>query len=350
MAARAPSTSSRSSPLARRLASSRIGQAFLVAAAALGGAALWVNAASRRAEREYPPLGRFLDVDGVRLHYVERGRGRPVVMLHGNMTMIEELDASGLIDLAAERYRVIAFDRPGYGRSSRPRDRVWTPAAQAELLAEALRRLGIERPVVVGHSFGTLVAVELALRHPRDVAALALLSGYFYPTARADVPLLSPPAVPVVGDVMRHTVAPLLGRLAWPGLLRVLFGPAPISPRFDALKALILRSGQIRASASESAILVPAAAAFGEERLASLAAMPVVILAGAEDRFVGTEAQSERLHRALPGSEFRTVPGAGHMVHHTAPREAMAAIDLAARRSAAIAGGAHGHARAAAAA
>lgn len=312
-----------------------LGGALLAGAAVLGGAALWVNAAARRAEREHPPLGRFLDVDGVRLHYVERGRGRPVVMLHGNMTLVEELDASGLVDLAAERYRVIAFDRPGYGRSTRPRDRVWTPAAQADLLHRALRRIGVDEPaVVVGHSFGTLVAVEWALRHRRDVAALALLSGYYYPTARADVPLLSPPAIPVVGDVLRHTVSPLLGRLAWPGLLRVLFGPAPANPRFDALKGLVMRPGPIRAGASESALLVPAAAGL-QGRLAGLGRVPVVIAAGAEDRFVGTEDQSVRLHHELPGSDLRVVPGAGHMVHHTAPGKAMAAIDLAARRAAA---------------
>jgi pimeloyl-ACP methyl ester carboxylesterase len=304
---------------------------LLGAAAALAGAALWVRAQSRRAEAEHPPLGRFLEIDGVRVHYVERGQGRPVVLLHGNMTQIEELAVSGLPDLVAERYHMVAFDRPGYGRSERTRDRVWTPAAQADLLDEAFRRLGLERPVVVGHSFGTIVALELALRHPETVAGLVLLSGYYFPTARVDVPLLSPPAIPVVGDVLRHTVSPLLGRLGWPGLRRLLFGPAPAPAGFDSLKGLLLRPEQIRASASESAVMVPTVAAlqehYGELR------MPVVIAAGADDRFVGTEAQSVRLHETLPGSELRVIPGAGHMVHHTAPHAVMAAVDDAVRRA-----------------
>ncbi len=115
--------------------------ALVATAAALAATALWVNHRARRAEREHPPLGRFLEVDGVRLHYAERGQGQPVVLLHGNGSMIEDLAISGLIDLLAERYRVIAFDRPGYGYSSRPRDRIWTPDAQADLLLEACRQL-----------------------------------------------------------------------------------------------------------------------------------------------------------------------------------------------------------------
>jgi pimeloyl-ACP methyl ester carboxylesterase len=315
----------------------RAGAALAAAAAALAGAALLNAYHARRAEREHPPRGRFLEVDGVRLHYLERegrGDGPPLVLIHGNMTMAEEVEASGLLDLAAERHsRVVAFDRPGYGYSERPRDRVWAAPAQADLLAAAIRRLGLERPVVAGHSFGATVALELALRHPGDLRALVLLSGYYYPTARVDVPLLSPPAIPVVGDVLRHTLSPLLLRLAWPGLMRVLFGPAPTNPRFDALKGLVARPEQIRASASESALLVPTVAAmrprYGELRV------PLVIAAGADDRYIGTEAQSVRLHRELPGSGLRVVPGAGHMLHHAAPGEAMAAIEAASDRAAA---------------
>ena len=304
--------------------------ALLGVAAALGATALWNYVQARRAEREHPPLGHFVEVDGVRLHYVDRGGGRPVVLLHGNMTMIEDWATSGVLDMAAGRYRVIAFDRPGYGHSERTRDRVWTPAAQADLLHEALRKLGVERPIVVGHSFGTIVALELALRHPEDVAGLALVSGYYFPTARADVPVLSPPAIPVVGDVMRHTLSPLLLRLSWPALMRLLFGPAPTNPAFDELQGMIARPETIRASASESALLVPSVVGLAER--AEGLRVPVAIVAGADDRFVGTKEQSRALHHRLPGSDYREVPGAGHMVHHTAPRAVVEAIDLVARR------------------
>jgi pimeloyl-ACP methyl ester carboxylesterase len=89
-----------------------------VVAAAVASALLnrWL---ARKAEGRNPPKGRFITVDGVRLHYVERGSGTPLILLHGNESMIEDFQCSGLIDLAAKKYRVIAFDRPGFGHSER---------------------------------------------------------------------------------------------------------------------------------------------------------------------------------------------------------------------------------------
>ena len=114
--------------------------ALAVGTALLACAAI-VHRQVKKAEAACPPKGRFITVDGVRLHYTERGRpdaAQTVVLLHGNGTMAEEFEISGLADLAAQRYRVIAFDRPGFGHSDRPRDRrgrrssrhdcCWTPS------------------------------------------------------------------------------------------------------------------------------------------------------------------------------------------------------------------------------
>ena len=184
---------------------------LLGSAAALGGAVIYNRWQARDAERQYPPIGRFLDVDGVRLHYIERGQGDPLVLIHGNGTMIQDFTVSGLVDRLADRYRVIVIDRPGYGYSSRPR-RLWTPYAHARLFREALAQLGVEQAVVYGHSWGTLVAMALALEFPSLVRGLVLGSGYYYPTLRADTFLFSPPAIPVIGDAMRYTVSPLVAR------------------------------------------------------------------------------------------------------------------------------------------
>ena len=67
------------------------------------------------------------------------------------------------------------------------------PAQQAELLHTALRQLGVERPVVAGHSWGTLVALALAERHQADVAGLVLLSGYYFWTLRPDALIVAAP-------------------------------------------------------------------------------------------------------------------------------------------------------------
>src|ERR1700716_872799 len=159
---------------------------YAVAAAATVGAlaisAMVNRHLAKNAENENPPAGQFLEVNGVRLHYVERGSGTPLVLLHGNGSMIQDFESSGLIDLAAQDYRVIVFDRPGFGHSDRPRNVVWTPAAQAELINAALHRLGVSHAIVLGHSWGASVAASLALKYPKLVQGLVLASGYYYPT------------------------------------------------------------------------------------------------------------------------------------------------------------------------
>jgi pimeloyl-ACP methyl ester carboxylesterase len=306
----------------------RITLALLALGTAAAGAALFVRAKTRRAERENPPRGQFIHVDGVRLHYVDRGVGQPVVLLHGNGAMAQDFDLSGVLDIAAQRYRVIAFDRPGYGYSTRPRGRLWTPEAQAQVIYEALARLGVERPIVVGHSWGTLVAIALAMLHPAEVKSLVLMSGYYFPTMRLDVPVMSTAAIPILGDFMRYTFSPLLSRMVWPALEKKMFGPAPVPRRFAAFpKWLSLRPSQLRAAAAETALLIPSAAGLSR-RYASLQT-PAIVLAGAADRFVDS-AQSERLHKALPRSELRVVPATGHMFHYLWPRKVVAAIDQAA--------------------
>jgi pimeloyl-ACP methyl ester carboxylesterase len=302
---------------------------LLAFALALAATAMTVRYRARRAERMHPPAGRFVHVDGVRLHYLDRGQGEPVVLLHGSGTMAQDFAISGLFKLAAE-HRVIIFDRPGYGYSSRPRNKVWTPSAQAELLCKALKQLGVERPIVVGHSWGAFVALALALEHPAEVRSLVLLSGYYFPTVRFDVPMLSPPAIPILGDILRYTISPLLGKLFWPVLLRRFFGPAPVPSRFAAFPLrLALRPSQLLAGASENALMIPVANAL-RRRYRELK-LPVVIVAGADDQHVNVERQSARLHRELPGSELRLIPGVGHMIHHLAPEQVMQAIAAAGR-------------------
>jgi pimeloyl-ACP methyl ester carboxylesterase len=309
------------------------------AAAALGTLALVNRAAARRAEREHPPRGAFIEVDGVRLHYTDRGTGQPIVLIHGNAVAGDDWNTSGVADPLPGTYRVIVFDRPGFGHSERPRGRLWTATRQAELLHKALEQLGIERPVVVGHSWGAIVALSLAARHPADTAGLVLLSGYYFWTLRPDVLLVAAGALPVLGDVLRHTVSPWLGRLLMPLQKRAMFSPAPVTARFrrEYSDAMALRPSQIRATSMDGALMIPGA--LGLRRHYDDLRMPVLIMAGSGDKVV-RKRSAERLHAAIPGSVLRIVEGAGHMVHHSAPRQVVEAIRSIAGTSAKVPAGA----------
>jgi len=166
--------------LTRYLPSSQDKRGKLLAAGAiaLAGAAAIVNYRARAAERAHPPRGSFVTTNGVRLHYIERGRGVPVVFLHGNGVTAEDFLVSHILDTAAEHYHAFAFDRPGFGHSERSWMRSWPADAQAALLPEAFSLLGIERPILLGHSWGTMVALALDLDHPETVSGVVLTSGH----------------------------------------------------------------------------------------------------------------------------------------------------------------------------
>lgn len=297
---------------------------------ALGAAALlaasWavVRYKTQQVERANPPRGDFITVDGVKLHYLSKGDGPVVVLLHGNGVTAEDFRNSGLFDQLAATHRVIAFDRPGFGYSERPRTTIWTPAAQAALLARALDQLQVERAVVLAHSWATLVALSMARARPNLVAGLVLAAGYYYPSVRLDV-LTATPAIPIIGDVLRYTVAPLVGRMMWPALVRRVFAPAAVPDSFRLLPPwMSLRPGQLRAEAAETAMMIPSAAVL-QKHYADLS-MPVEIVAGRDDAIASAQHNSVRLEQDIGQAELTMLPGAGHMIQHLSQQSLLQAV------------------------
>jgi pimeloyl-ACP methyl ester carboxylesterase len=307
---------------------------FLIVVGVLILLALGNCAFSVVAERRNPPIGTFTECEGVRLHYLDRGDPTApcVVLFHGNGSMIQDFTISGLVDLLARRNRVLCFDRPGFGYSQRPRLRIWTATAQAALFVKALNQLGVRNPVVLGHSWGALVAIAFALRNDYPIRGLVLASGYYFPTWRWDVWMMSGPAIPVFGDLIRYTIGPILSWAILPMAFRKLFAPRSVprdfKTRFPA--SLTLRPKQLRAAAEESAFLIPMAAKF-QSHYPSIQC-PVHIFHGAADQIIEPE-QTRYLRRALPGSVLHLVEDAGHMVTYADGAGIAQAVDTVAGAS-----------------
>lgn len=293
--------------------------------------AIYNNRRARQAEADNPPAGRFVEVDGVRLHYVEEGTGPAVLLIHGNALTWEDWRLSGVFDRLAETHRVIAFDRVGFGYSARPHDRIWTVEAQAKILLEAARALGAERPVVVGHSFGAEIALAMGVVEPDALAGLVLVSGYYFASARLDAIMSVPGGMPGVGHLFQNTVTPFISRATMGKFVRKMFAPLPVPPRFAAWPGdMTARPSQLRASAADGALMLHGVLGLAG-RLERMQ-VPTRIFAGAEDKVVDTDAQARKLERTLPQAQLRIVPGAGHMAHYADPEGvARAASELAAR-------------------
>ena len=301
-------------------------------AAILAGKAVAEWRHARSVEARHAPKGRFITLDGVRVHYFDTGgNGSSVVLLHGNGTSVDDMEASGLVSRLSRNHRVVAFDRPGFGYSSRPRTRLWSPAAQAKLLASALQRLDVRQPVIVGHSWGTLVAIALAKKNEGSIAGLVLLAGYYFPTFRIDAVMNAPAALPILGDFLNYTIMPSLTRLNLRRMLKKQFRPKAVASAFERRFPieLILRPWQLRAQAEESAMMVPAAAALQSGYRALH--LPTIVIAGSGDRVVSVERQSARLARKLRNGDLLILPGLGHMLHYAAGEEIERAIDALSR-------------------
>jgi pimeloyl-ACP methyl ester carboxylesterase len=301
----------------------------MIAALGTTGALILANGArAQKAKRDNPPVGRFIEVDGVKLHYLERGSGPPILLVHGNGVMLQDWLISGLFDELAKTNRVIAVDRPGFGHSSRPRGTRWTPERQADLFAALLKKLDAGNALAVGHSYGALVVAALALNHPERLRGIALLGGYFYPTARADVLLVAGSAIPGYGDIINRSLMPLMGEALQKRINRKIFGPAEPPKRWlrEFSWAMALRPSRMRAGAADAVHMIPAARRL-HARYAEIT-LPVAILAGTGDRLVDPAGQSERLHRDLPRSNLTLLDGIGHMIHQNAPNEVAAALRL----------------------
>ena len=303
-----------------------------VAAEILGAGAAVTFIGARLIERAHPPRGRFVNSDGWRQHVVELGAaaGTPVVLLHGAGCNLEDMRLA-LGERLAVRHRVILIDRAGLGWSRR---QVWhdsrrssSPAYQAAVLHDVFDRLGIERAIVVGHSWGGTLAATFALDRPERVAALVLLAPPLYPLSRGMTWLYALFATPLAGWLYAHTLALPLG-LPFIGLgLGSAFLPQ-LPPRGyigRTAALLLLRPATFFANARDVADL-KANLEIQAVRYSALAA-PTVVMTGTRDMVVAPRRHAFVFAEAVRSAKLVVLPGVGHMLHHAAAERVIAEIE-----------------------
>lgn len=124
-----------------------------------------------------PKNATYATVNGVHVRYVDVGEGPAVVLIHGFASALETWGA--VIPELKKTHRVIALDMKGFGWTSRP-EGDYSPRAQADLVFGLLDQRGIDRAAVVAHSWGSSIALEMALAHPERVTKIALYDAWVY--------------------------------------------------------------------------------------------------------------------------------------------------------------------------
>ena len=309
----------------------------LIAAAALGGAALFVT--QRAAAREaaamaaYPPSGQFVTINGSKIHYVMQGSGPDVILIHGALGNLRDMtfDLQGKL---TNRYRVTSFDRPGFGYSDPLPDSEVSLDAQSRILQAAAKEIGITSPIVLGHSYGGAVVMDWAL-HPEILPPAAIV-------------LVSAPTLPWPGtiDILYRVtgnpigaaiVVPLITAFVTDDYLQKsvtgIFKPSVVPIGYEDFvgSGLTLRRTSLATNGKQVNTLYDQVVAMAP--LYSRLTLPVELVHGDADTSVPLTIHAEPLSKILPNANLTVIPGAGHMPHHSNTDVIVAAIDRAAKRA-----------------
>ena len=286
--------------------------------------------ASRVAHDHKQAQSKFVNVEGANLHFVIKGTGRPVVLIHGNPGSCQ--DWTRLYGPLSLRYQVIAFDRPGHGHSDRPNHKDITVEVQAYLLHAALHQLRVERPILVGHSWGGALAMAYALEYQRDVSGLVLLAPAVYEGDDGVSFLSKVPAWPVIGDLVNFLFTPLIAAWLVRTDLKKAFAPDAVPKHYlRHTLAEWTRPKKVKWYSIDDALL--------NESLPKLSPrypeldIPTAIITGDSDLIVPANENAHRLAESLAKARLSVLPNTGHQVPFTRPDAVVEAIDSVASLS-----------------
>ncbi len=295
----------------------------LLVLALVTGVGLSALGALQRPDTTLPPgvPGVHVVVDGVPIRYVQQGQGPDVLLLHGSPGSIEDWEP--VLARLAERFRVTAIDRPGHGYSGGV-EVPHTPQANAAVALGVIRALRLQDVVVVGHSFGGMTAVALALGDPAEVRAIVVVASRAYPPAPVE-PLYRLLALPWLGPGLAAALAPTVGEAKIDAGVRAAFGPnsGAIPPGFVAERTRLWTRPTVTTTLSRERVeLEPALRALAPHYREIR--KPVYLVYGADDARAGSD--GPRLARDIRGATLLSLPDTGHYVQYARPEALLEVI------------------------
>ena len=274
----------------------------------------------RRVEAAVPPLGRFVQMGETRLHVVERGVGPTLVLVHGLGAQLRNFTYALTARLAAN-FHVVCVDRPGCGYSTRPPHVSASLLGQADTIAKLIEWLHLDKPIIVGHSYGGALALALALNHPASVGGLALLAPLTHaqnaaPAAFRDLVIRSQ----LLRWLVAWTIAIPASMISGTKILDLVFRPDAVPVDFDLAAGglLALRPGQFFAASSDLVSVNDDLPAM-EDRYPTIR-VPVGILFGRSDEILSYQIHGIAMQSKIDGLTVSLVDG-GHMLPVTAAEQ-----------------------------
>jgi pimeloyl-ACP methyl ester carboxylesterase len=251
--------------------------------------------------------------DGNRLWYEEKGKGMPVVFLHGWLG--SSWHFSNQIECFSKSYRVLVFDHKGHGKSDRPEDSAYTMLEFAEELNQALDKIiGDKKFVLIGHSMGGFISLVYATtpkfkKRLKGLMLMSTASRFRNPGLDEFVNLIKKGEMTIVDRGLVEGI-----------LISIAFNPKYVETHEDVIKEFVeevMKNSEYVASRTAMEIVD----VFNVEEKLEQIDVPTLILAGDQDAFIFKE-ESELMHSKIKNSELKILsPNIGHMIQFEALEE-----------------------------
>lgn len=310
----------------RKLASS-----IAIAAIGVAAATAWrLHERESSAKTAYPPSGQLVGDAGQQVHLEVHGTGPDLVLIHGASGNLRDFTFS-MVDRLKSDYRVIALDRPGHGHSDPLPDNDPSLQMQVQRLRSALTQVGVSKPILLGQSYGSAIALEWALQE--KPAALVLVGGVSMPWPGELDPWYRATSTTLGRKALVPLVSAFLPKSYVLSAVEKVFAPQPAPEGYAEHLglALTLRPSALAANVAQINALRPQVVAM-EPRYHQLD-LPVELIHGDADTIVPLSVHSARVVDLLPQARLTVLPGVGHVPHHTNEADVIDAIHRAAARA-----------------
>jgi len=275
--------------------------------------------------------GSYIEIDGLKIRYLQMGNGHDIVFVHGVICSLEDFIPAA--EILSKKYRVTLFDRPGCGYSEVDKSH-YSLSGNSSIIKGLIEKLDLKKPVIVGHSHGASIAMQFAAEHQGMARGFFLMGLCCYP--EEVIPFREAPAAeivfgrlietPLIGEGISRILMPLAGKSILSQSTRDIFAPAEIPAGY-----LESRYGWM----SDPRVIVTLfrnANGFNEEIKPWYPLYPKLkekfsIVQGLEDFYSDQIPNAKKLAQEIPGTKLVLLPATGHMVYIQHPQLVLEGID-----------------------
>ena len=245
------------------------------------------------------PENNYVDVNGLKMFYIEKGTGQPLLLLHGGISVADD-NWANQIDFFSKHFRVIAPDSRGHGRTNNPTEE-FSYKLMVDDIAALIHELSLENPFICGWSDGGQIVLEMGINHPDSAKALVVGGGLSEISAHY-ASTMKFWGIEGPGNVNFEKIREVMPEFAekLPKIHSAVYGP-------EYWKKLLQDISKMWLNPSE----------FPGKKIEQIN-IPTLILAGDRDAAISID-ESVKIYKLIPNAELAIIPGADHDVCYTKP-------------------------------